>query len=238
MVGNGKCQGLTVKGLPCRGTATASGYCPIHTPSLAPVVAEGRRKGGYNKAHSRRMRRLLEEAGLAPVFEGALRILARLEGGEVSPQVAMAASHLLRVALETVEAAHKLTALKREGEASLPAMVPETQDEGRWARIQAKAAILLAEAMASGEPPRLTAEEERQAQLVAEATKILQEHWPRKPEGWEEGSILPPVPPPPAEMKTTMGTPPSRPFAGGRLIVHSRPRWDEEEGASPGGFSA
>jgi hypothetical protein len=172
------------------------------------------------------------------VFEGALRLLSRLEEGGLSPQAAVAASHLLRVALETVEAAHKLAALKREGEASLPAMVPETQDEERWARIQARAAILLAEAMASGEPPRLTAAEERQAQLVAEATKILQEHWPRKPEGRAEGSILPPVPPPPAEMKTTMETPPSRPFAGGRLIVHSRPRWDEEEGASPRGFSA
>jgi hypothetical protein len=215
MAGDGRCQGLTVKGLSCRGSATASGYCPVHTPGLAEVVAEARRRGGYNKAHTRRLRRLLEESGLGEVFEATMGVLARLERGELSPQVAAAASHLLRVALETVEAAHKLAALKREGEASLPAMVPETQDEERWARIQARAAILLAEAMASGEPPRLTAAEERQAQLVAEATKILQEHWPRKQEGRGEGSILPPVPPPPAEMKTTMETPPSRPFAGG-----------------------
>jgi hypothetical protein len=102
MAGNGKCQGLTVRGLPCRGSATASGYCPVHTPSLASVVEEGRRRGGYNRANAKRLRRLLEESALWPVFEAAMGVLARLERGELSPQVAAAASHLLRVALETV----------------------------------------------------------------------------------------------------------------------------------------
>jgi hypothetical protein len=228
-----------VKGFPCRGSATASGYCPVHTPSLAPAVAEGRRKGGYNKAHTRRMRWLLEESGLAPVFEGALRLLARLEGGEVSPQVAVAASHLLRVAVEVLQVAHKLSS-KEEGAPpqALPPVTAVTQDEERWARIMARATQLYEEATAPGAPLGLSEKEERQAQLIAEATKILQEHWPRKPEGAGRGFYPPPVPPPPAEMKTTMETPPSRPFAGGRLIVHSHPRWDEEEGASPRGFSA
>jgi hypothetical protein len=72
MAGNGKCQGLTVKGFPCRGSATASGFCPVHTPGLAPVVAEARRRGGYNRANAKRLRRLLEETALWPVFEEAM----------------------------------------------------------------------------------------------------------------------------------------------------------------------
>jgi hypothetical protein len=202
-------------------------------------MMEARRRGGYNRANARRLRRLLEESALWPVFEAAMDAFVRLEQGELSPQVAVAASHLLKIALETVATAHKLVS-KGEGvpPQALPSVTAVTQDEERWARIMARATQLYEEATAPGAPLGLSEKEERQAQLIAEATKILQEHWPRKPEGAGRGFYPPPVPPPPAEMKTTMETPPSRPFAGGRLIVHSHPRWDEEEGASPRGFSA
>ena len=210
MAGNGKCQGFTVKGFPCRGSATASGYCPVHTPSLAPVVAEGRRKGGYNKAHARRLRRLLEESGLAPVFEGALRILTRLEEGELSPQAAVAASHLLKVALEAVEAAHKLAA-KGEGAAPL-ALPPVTavSDEERWARVTARAAQIYEELAASEAPPQLSEKEEREAQLIAKAAKIFEETVPPQLRKRAEA---------PSALPTEA---PHVPTVGARLVVHGR----------------
>jgi hypothetical protein len=213
MVGDGRCQGLTVKGLPCRGSATASGYCPVHTPGLAPVVAKARRRGGYNKAHTRRMRRLLEEAGLAPVFEGAMRFLSRLEQGEVSPQAAVAASHLLKIALETVEAAHKLAA-KGEGETpqALPSITPETQEE-RWARLVARATQICEEATASENPLVLNEEEEREAQLIAQAARELERVWPSR------------LRQPPSALPIEA---PHVPVVGARLVVHERRSYGEE----------
>jgi hypothetical protein len=207
MAGNGKCQGLTVRGLPCRGSATASGYCPVHTPSLASVVEEGRRRGGYNRANAKRLRRLLEESALWPVFEAAMGVLARLERGELSPQVAAAASHLLRVALETVEAAHKLV-VKADGAApvALP-LVTASSDEERWARVMVRATQLYEEATASGAQPQLSEQEEKEARLIAEATRILREVTP--PRLKTAPSALP------AEA-------PHVPTVGARLVVHGR----------------
>jgi hypothetical protein len=174
------------------------------------VVAEARRKGGYNKAHTRRLRRLLEESGLAPVFEGALRILTRLERGELSPQEAVAASHLLRVALETVEAAHKLAA---KGDGAAPLALPPvmaTSDEERWARVTARAAQIYEELVASGAQPQLSEKEEREAQLIAEATRILREVTP------------PRLKTAPSALPTEAPERPPVPIAGGRLVVHGR----------------
>jgi len=114
-VGAGRCKGLTRRGEPCQGTPTASGYCPAHTPALAQAVAEGRRRGGENKAISRRARKLLLASGLWDVFWGAMRVLDRLERGEMAPQEAVAAAQLLKVALEAVQAAGALA--PRVGEA-------------------------------------------------------------------------------------------------------------------------
>jgi hypothetical protein len=126
--------------------------CPVHTPELAPVVAEARRRGGYNRANAKRLRRLLEESALWPVFEAAMDAFVRLEQGELSPQAAVAASHLLKIALEAVEAALKLVA-RGEGAApqALPSITPETQEE-RWARVMARATQIYEEATASGAP--------------------------------------------------------------------------------------
>jgi hypothetical protein len=174
------------------------------------VVAEARRKGGYNKAHTRRLRRLLEESGLAPVFEGALRILTRLERGELSPQEAVAASHLLKVALETVEAAHKLMS-KGEGAPpqALPSITVETQEE-RWARIVARATQICEEAKET-EPPGaslgLSEREEKEARLIAEAARELERVWPSQLR--QPPSALP------AEV-------PHVPTVGARLVVHGR----------------
>jgi hypothetical protein len=183
MVAPARCQGITTTGTPCRGRATRFGYCPVHAPALASLVAEARRKGGYNKAHTRRLRRLLEEAGLAPVFEGALRLLSRLEGGEISPQVAVAASHLLKLALEAVATAHKLT--KGEGAApqALPSVTVETQEE-RWARIVARATQICEEAKEaepSGASLGLSEREEKEARLIAEAARELERVWASQP---------------------------------------------------------
>jgi hypothetical protein len=170
-------------------------------------VAEARRKGGYNKAHTRRLRRLLEESGLAPVFEGALRLLARLERGELSPQVAMAASHLLRVALETVEAAHKL-ATKGDGAAPLALpLVTASSDEERWARVMVRATQLYEEATASGAQPQLSEQEEKEARLIAEAARELERVW--------ASQLRQPPSALPAEA-------PHVPVVGARLVVHGR----------------
>jgi ribonuclease D len=208
MAGNGKCQGLTVKGFPCRGSATASGYCPVHTPGLAPVVAEARRRGGYNRANAKRLRRLLEESALWPVFEEAMGVLARLERGELSPQAAVAASHLLKIALETVEAAHKLSS-RGEGAPPqvLPSITPETQEE-RWARVTARAQQIYEELKASGAPLELSEGEEREAQLIAKATQILERVWPSKPKTA------------PSALPTEASHAPS---VGARAVLHGRP---------------
>jgi hypothetical protein len=209
MVAPARCQGITTAGAPCRGRATRFGYCPVHAPALASVVAEARRKGGYNKAHTRRLRRLLEESGLAPVFEGALRLLTRLEGGDLSPQAAVAASHLLRVALETMEVAHKLAA-RGEGvpPQALPSITPETQEE-RWARIVAKATLICEEATATETPLVLNEEEEREAQLIAQAARELERVW-RPSQLRQPPSALP------AEA-------PHAPTVGVRTVFHGRP---------------
>jgi hypothetical protein len=179
-------------------------------------MREARRRGGYNKAHSRRLRRLLEESGLAPVFEGALRLLARLEGGEVSPQVAMAASHLLRVALETVEAAHKLAKAEGAPPQALPPVTAEAHHEERWARIVARATQICEETQASGARLELSAEEERQARLVAEAAKIFEETMPPQLRRRTEG---------PSTLPTEA---PHAPVVGARLVVHERRSYGEE----------
>jgi hypothetical protein len=159
------------------------------------------------------MRRLLEEAGLAPVFEGAMRFLSRLEQGEVSPQAAVAASHLLKIALETVEAAQKLAA-KGEGETpqALPSITPETQEE-RWARLVARATQICEEATASENPLVLNEEEEREAQLIAQAARELERVWPSR------------LRQPPSALPIEA---PHVPVVGARLVVHERRSYGEE----------
>jgi len=110
---------------------------------LAPVVAEARRLGGQNKAISKRVRKLLLAAGLWEVFEGAMGALSRLERGEMTPQEAVAAAQLLRLALEIVRTAHALAlpqALKEP---------PKPKEEGaleeKRAQLIARAAQILAE---------------------------------------------------------------------------------------------
>jgi hypothetical protein len=208
MVASARCQGITTAGAPCRGRATRFGYCPVHAPALAPVMREAKRKGGYNKAHTRRLRRLLEESGLAPVFEGALRLLARLEGGELSPQVALAASHLLKIALETVATAHKLSRGEGAPPQVLPPVTAVTQDEERWARVMARAAQICEEATAAETPLVLDEKEEREAQLIAQATRELERVWPSQLR--QPPSALP------AEA-------PHAPTVGVRTVFHGRP---------------
>jgi hypothetical protein len=177
---------------------------------LASVVEAGRRLGGYNRANAKRLRRLLEESALWPVFEEAMGVLARLERGELSPQAAVAASHLLKIALETVEAAHKLAA---KGDGAAPVALPlvtASSDEERWARVMVRATQLYEEATASGAQPQLSEQEEKEARLIAEATRILREVTP--PRLKTAPSALPAEAP---------ERPPAR-IAGGRLVVHGR----------------
>jgi hypothetical protein len=204
-----RCQGITKQGLPCRAWATRSGFCPIHAPELGGVVAEARRRGGYNRANAKRLRRLLEEAAVWPVFEGALRLLARLEGGELSPQAAVAASHLLKVALEAVETAHKLTSKEGPAPQALPSVAAVTQDEERWARVMVRATQLYEEAMAAEAPLELSEREEKEARLIAEATRELERVW-RPSQLRQPPSALP------AEA-------PHVPTVGVRTVFHGRP---------------
>jgi len=222
MVGDGRCQGLTVKGLPCRGSATASGYCPVHTPGLAGVVAEARRRGGYNKARTRRLWRLLEDSGLGQVFEATMAVLARLERGELTPQEAVAAAQLLRLTLEVVRAAYELAP---KGElAPQPLPPPAPWDEEREARVMARAQQIYEELKASGgQAPALTEEEEKRARTIAGATKILQEVvWPQL-ERWRAASASPPSAPASEAQEE-----PHAPPLGARVVVHGRRSYGEE----------
>jgi hypothetical protein len=153
----------------------------------------------------------LEATALWPVFEEAMTILARLQEGAISPQVAMAASHLLKIALETVATAHKL-ASKEEGAApqALPPVTAVTQDEERWARVMARAALICEEASASGASLELSEREEKEAQLIAQAARELERVWASQPKS--APSALPAEAP---------ERPPAR-TAGGRLVVHGR----------------
>jgi hypothetical protein len=146
------------------------------------VVAEARRRGGYNRANAKRLRRLLEATALWPVFEAAMGVLARLERGELSPQVAVAASHLLKIALETVATAHKLVS-RGEGAPpqALPSITAEAQHEERWARVMVRATQLYEEATASENPLVLNEKEEREAQLIAQAARELERVWASRP---------------------------------------------------------
>jgi hypothetical protein len=208
MVASARCQGVTTAGAPCRGKPTASGYCPVHTPSLASVVEEGRRRGGYNKANAKRLRRLLEESALWPVFEGAMDAFVRLEQGELSPQVALAASHLLKIALETVATAHKLSRGEGAPPQVLPPVTAVTQDEERWARVMARAAQICEEATAAETPLVLDEKEEREAQLIAQATRELERVW--RPSQLRQ---------PPSDLPAEA---PHGPTVGARLVVHGR----------------
>jgi hypothetical protein len=173
------------------------------------IVAEARRRGGYNRANAKRLRRLLEATALWPVFEEAMTILGRLQEGAISPQVAMAASHLLKIALETVATAHKL-ASKEEGAApqALPPVTAVTQDEERWARVMARATLICEEASASGASHELTEREEKEARLIAEAAKELERVWAPQPR--QSLSV------PPTEA-------PHTPSVGVRAVLHGRP---------------
>jgi ribonuclease D len=210
MAVDARCQGITKQGLPCRAWATRSGFCPIHAPELVGIVAEARRRGGYNRANAKRLRRLLEATGFWEVFKMTMITVARLERGELSPQVAVAASHLLKVALEAVEAAHKLAKAEGAPPQALPSVTAVTQDEERWARVMARATQLYEEATASGAQPQLSEQEEKEARLIAEATRILKEVTP------------PRLKTAPSALPTEAPERPPVPIAGGRLVVHGR----------------
>jgi len=207
MAVDARCQGITKQGLPCRAWATRSGFCPIHAPELVGIVAEARRKGGHNRANAKRLRRLLEESALWPVFEAAMDAFVRLEQGELSPQVAMAASHLLKLALEAVATAHKLTKGEGAPPQALPSITVETQEE-RWARLVARATQIYEEATAAETPLVLNEEEEREAQLIAQAARELERVWASRPRQ--------PLSAPPTEA-------PHTPSVGVRAVLHGRP---------------
>jgi hypothetical protein len=170
------------------------------------VVQEARRRGGYNRANAKRLRRLLEESALWPVFEAAMDAFVRLEQGELSPQVALAASHLLKIALETVATAHKLTKGEGAPPQALPSITVETQEE-RWARLVARATQIYEEATAAETPLVLNEEEEREAQLIAQAARELERVWASRP---RQPLSAPPTEAPPA------------PTVGARMVVHGR----------------
>jgi hypothetical protein len=171
-------------------------------------MREARSLGGRNRANTKRLKRLLEEGPFWPVFEAAMAILARLERGELSPQVAMAASHLLKIALEAVAAAHKLSKEEGAPPQALPPVTAVTQDEERWARVMARAKQICEEATAAEAPLVLDEKEEREAQLIAEAARELERVWASRPRE--------PLSAPPTEA-------PHTPSVGVRAVLHGRP---------------
>jgi hypothetical protein len=140
--------------------------------------------------------------------------LARLERGELTPQEAVAAAQLLRLALEVMKVAYEL--LPKGGELAAKPPPPAQHDEERQARVMARAAQIYEELVASGAQPQLSQEEEKEARLLAEAAKIFEETMPPQ---LRRRAEAPPALPTEA---------PHAPAVGARVVVHGRSPYGEE----------
>jgi hypothetical protein len=78
------CQGIRKDGRPCDLRIVAdSGYCWAHNPAYA----EARRRGGQNKARTRRAEKLVPST-LRPVLTTLLDVLEETRRGDLDPKIA------------------------------------------------------------------------------------------------------------------------------------------------------
>jgi hypothetical protein len=112
-IGNHPCQGHRQDGQPCRVRAlTGAGFCFAHDPASADQRAQARRRGGQNRATSRRAQKLMP-ARLQPIFARLEKALEQTHEGRLDPKTATAMAQLAR-ALVAVLTRGELEARLRE----------------------------------------------------------------------------------------------------------------------------
>jgi len=94
-----QCQATRKDGTPCRGTATASGYCFAHDPASA----EHRAKGGRNRSNAARSLRMLPER-LRPIADKLAAALDEVHQGTLDPRQASAMASLAGALVRVVQA--------------------------------------------------------------------------------------------------------------------------------------
>src|SRR4051794_18530965 len=88
-----QCVGQRRDGLPCTAPALLSAYCWAHDPEREQERAEGRRKGGRNRADVVRLRGLVPPRLMA-VYERLEQALAQVHEGALEPKQAQAMAAL------------------------------------------------------------------------------------------------------------------------------------------------
>lgn len=87
------CMATRKDGSPCQATPTRSGFCLAHDPGLAEKRATARKQGGYNKAHNRRLAKLMPPR-LVSVDEALEKALKEVHDGELDSRRATAMASL------------------------------------------------------------------------------------------------------------------------------------------------
>ena len=119
------CGATRKDGTPCTAQVLGdSRYCWAHDPALAATRAETRRRGGQNRATSKRLARLMP-VRLVPVWEQLEQALTDVLAGSLDPKQATAAAALAR-ALAAVLQVGELEQRLRDLEAAQP------HQPGRW----------------------------------------------------------------------------------------------------------
>ncbi len=78
------CQSTRRDGSPCRATPTASGRCFAHDEKLRQKTADGRRRGGHNKATAARAARL--PADMKALASQLMEAISECYSGELDPK--------------------------------------------------------------------------------------------------------------------------------------------------------
>ncbi len=107
------CTATRRDGTPCRATPTASGKCFAHDEKLRQKTADGRRRGGHNKATAARATKL--PADLRDLASQLMAAITECYNGELEPRrlsaMGTAAGVVVRVH-EATEVTQRLDALE------------------------------------------------------------------------------------------------------------------------------
>ncbi len=112
------CRATRRDGQPCTMKAGEDGYCFSHSPAVVERRRAGNAQGGWNKATSRRLERLIPSS-LRPTLETLFTALDEVHEGTLDPRQASAMASLagaigrlyetasLEERLEAIEKAHE-----------------------------------------------------------------------------------------------------------------------------------
>ncbi len=113
------CSSTRRDGTPCRATPTASGRCFAHDAALQESTANGRRRGGQNKANARRAAKHIP-ADMKALASQLMEAISECYAGDLEPRrltaMGTAAGAIVRIH-EVAEMEQRLEELKRRAEA-------------------------------------------------------------------------------------------------------------------------